>query len=158
MDEANLEPADIDQQPTTADQASAAAAAYQELAYWMDAQLLLPELIWGLVRCAAVLTDQQVSTQLTQAAAAAQQQVAQHADGNCDLLTKVQVWLEGNNGLLDLVLGLGPNHEEAEDSHQDRPEQQKVELDNADDPADSALPDEAADHDAEAADPDDVHR
>lgn len=116
MDEASLEPADLEEQQHSSSQHAAEAATHLELSYWMDAPLLLAELLWGLVRCAAALPAQQVLAQTTPAGADQQAAVpdgsgaaAGGTDCQVDLLTRTQVWLEGDGGLLDLVLGLRPH-------------------------------------------------
>jgi hypothetical protein len=102
MDEANLEPeafcsgasSTAEAARAEAEAASAAAAAAQEQLFWMDAPLLLVELIWGLLRCAAVLP--------AAALAAAPQEQHSHQD----LLGRGQALLEGQHGLFQALLGV----------------------------------------------------
>lgn len=105
LDEANLEPesstlgavscAAAEAAKAEAEAAAAAAAAAQEQLFWMDAPLLLAELLWGLLRCAAVLPI---------AGPAATPQ-GQHSSQQ-DLLDRVRTLLEGAHGTFEAVLGV----------------------------------------------------
>jgi hypothetical protein len=100
MDEANLEPeasgagSAAEAARVEAEAATAAAAAAQEQLFWMDAPLLLAELVWGLLRCAAVLPAAALAT------------APQAQQSHQDLLGRVQALLEGPHGLFEAVLGV----------------------------------------------------
>jgi hypothetical protein len=103
MDEANLEPeascslasSAAEAARAEAEAAAAASAAAQEQLFWMEAPLLLVELLWGLLRCAAALP-------IAAPAAAPQGQLSNQSE----LLSRVQALLEGPHGLYEAVLGV----------------------------------------------------
>lgn len=111
IDEDDLEPDDIELSETLDSSQDAVALSVQrELAYWMDAPLLLIEVLWGLVRCAAAMPAH-LSADGQQDA-----QDATGADDSCtarDLLPRLQHLVEGKGGLLSLLPG-GKQHDQVE--------------------------------------------
>jgi hypothetical protein len=101
MDEANLEPKSsvissaAEAARAEVEAAAAKAAAAQEQLFWVDAPLLLVELLWGLLRCAAV-----IPTASSTAAPTGQ------LSSQPDLLGRVHTLLEGSHGLFEAVLGV----------------------------------------------------
>lgn len=97
MDEANLEPeascsgSAAEAARAEAEAAAAKSAAAQEQLFWMDAPLLLVELLWGLLRCAAALPIAALQGQ---------------PSSQLDLLGRVQALLEGIHGLFEVLLGV----------------------------------------------------